>query len=404
MTRRTDVIVVGAGLSGLTVAHRLARADVRVSVLEARDRLGGRAWRLPVGDAFFDAGCEALDHEHTALRKLGDEVGVPVFEAPAWEPDSQELGLERSELELVEEFEREVQALAARVDPNHPEEVEDAATLDAQTIARWLEERGASARVLDAAETRISVASSSVPTAQMSLLAYAAKLAAGAAPTGLRLRFRGGPSALVAGLGEQLSGRVRVGAAVAAVDDEGGSVAVRLADGTIERATHAVIAVPLTLQRALRFSPPLPEHRRRALAEARYGHVVKEAALFAEPPELPLPSLSQSGVVYQSPEESRLVIRFAGSDAARMAVDLASLAGHRPAAHEAVDWLQERWSGGSYLILGPGHLLTWGRRLAEAVGQIHFAGAERSTTRSYMEGAVRGGEEAAAELLGALAG
>jgi monoamine oxidase len=384
------------------VAYRLARADVRVSVLEARERLGGRAWRVPVGDAFFDAGCEALDHEHTALRKLGEEVGVPVVEAPAWEPEWAEL--DGPDRELLDEFEREIQALAARVDPDHPEELEAAGALDHQTLAGWLEERGASARVLDAAETRISVASSSVPTAEMSLLAYAVKLAAGAAPTGLRLRFRGGPSALVAGLGERLSRPVRLEAAVVAIDDDGGSVAVRLADGTIERASRVVLALPLTLQRALRFDPPLPEHRSRALAEARYGHVVKEAALFAAPPERGLPNLSRSGVLYLSTEDPRLVIRFAGAGAARTTVDLGRLAGRRPAAQVAVDWSQERWSAGSYLILGPGQLLTWGRRLAAPHGRIHFAGAERSTLRSYMEGAVRGGEEAAAELLGALAG
>ena len=62
-------------------------------------------------------------------------------------------------------------------------------------------------------------------------------------------------------------------------------------------------------------------------------------------------------------------------------------------------WSSEPWSRGTYLILGPGHLTTWWRRLADPLGKIHFAGAERSTLPSYMEGAVRAGEDAAAEIL-----
>jgi monoamine oxidase len=50
---RRSVIVVGAGLSGLTAAYRLERADVDVVVLEARERGGGRAWRHPDAEATY---------------------------------------------------------------------------------------------------------------------------------------------------------------------------------------------------------------------------------------------------------------------------------------------------------------------------------------------------------------
>jgi monoamine oxidase len=402
MTRAADVLVIGAGFSGLTAAYRLERAGVDVRVLEARDRTGGRAWRIAVGDASFDAGCEALDHQHAALLGLADEVGVAVDEVPAWTTQSSE-GAD-PELELFRELEREVYSLAARVDPNHPEDVDGAATLDRQTLAGWLEDRGASRRVLEEAEMSISIGSSSVPTSEMSLLGYATKMAAGAAPTGLKLRFAGGPSVVVARLAEALEGRIGLGAEVARIEDDGGGVAVWLANGTVERGKRAVVAIPLTLQREVRFHPPLPEHRRRALAEARYGDVVKEAALFDTAPDVLVPAISADGFVYRSADEPRMLVRFAGAGAAGRKLDFRRLARTEPGAHAAVDWSRERWSRGSYLILGPGHLLSWGRRLAEPHGRVHFGGAERSTIKSYMEGAVRGGEEVAEEVLAALAG
>jgi monoamine oxidase len=402
MTGRRQVIVVGAGISGLTTAYRLAREGVDVEVFEARDRVGGRAWRIPVGEAAFDAGCEALDHEHATLLRVADEVGVATLEAPAWEAEPP-LGLEGEDAELFQAFETEIASLAARIDPAHPEHVDGAGALDGQTLAGWLDEAGASAKVLRAAELWISIASSSVPLSRMSLLGYAAKLAAGAAPTGLRLRFEGGPSALAERLVEQLAGRIQLGRAVVAVGDDGTGVSLTLADGSAEHADHLVLAVPLTVQRELRFDPPLPEYRRLALEEACYGTVVKQAALVDGSGRLELPFLSEDGHIYRSAHEPNLVVRFGGADSATREFDFGRFLNEPPKAEASADWSQERWTRGSYVILGPGHLTSWGVRLGEPHGRVHFGGVERSTLKSYMEGAARGGEEVAAEVLEAVA-
>jgi monoamine oxidase len=394
------VIVVGAGLSGLTAAYRLAQANVDLLVLEARDRVGGRAWRLPVGDSFFEAGCEALDHEHHALRRLAGDVGVEVVEAPPWgakEPPE----LEEADLALFREFEAEIERLVSRVDPARPEDLEDAGRLDAQTLAGWLVDRGASQRLLAAVEALIAVGSSTVPTNEMSLLGYAAKLAAGAAPTGLRLRFVGGPTALAARLALELEGLIALGAAVTGFEQGDHRVVVMLEDGRAEEAERVVVAVPLTMQRMLGFDPPMPDVRRRALAEGRYGDATKEAALFADAPAV-APAATPEGVIYPSDENPHILIRFAGAEAAGRLADFSRLAGANPGAVAGVRWSRERWTGGTYLILGPGHLTTWWRRLGEPHGRIHFAGAERSNLPSYMEGAVRAGEDVAAEVLEAL--
>lgn len=387
-----EAVVVGAGLSGLTAAHRLAQAGVRVVVLEASSRIGGRAWRLEVSGLPFDAGCEALWETHARLLALADELDVPVHAGRPW------AGHGAPSPPVIQALEGEIAAHAARIDPAHPEELEGAAALDAQTLGGWLAEHGADEEALALAETRYAVASSTVPIGEMSLLAYAAKVAAGARPDAPALRLEGGPSALAGRLARDLDVRLR--SEVAALEQRRGVVRVGLRDGSELRARRALLAVPLTLQRLIRFDPPLEAHRQAALAEARYGDAVKAGYAFDEPPARELPELTAAGVLYRPDPAVPLLALFAGAGAARNASSFAFPEG-KPRAAAAVDWTAEPYARGSYLILGPGHLTSWGRRLAEPRGRLHFAGAEASDLPSFMEGAVRAGERAADEVLAA---
>ena len=54
--REVDAVVVGAGLAGLTAARFLVTTGMSVAVVEARDRVGGRTWSEPLGNATFDLG------------------------------------------------------------------------------------------------------------------------------------------------------------------------------------------------------------------------------------------------------------------------------------------------------------------------------------------------------------
>lgn len=74
------VIVLGAGLSGLTAAHLLSGQDVDVVVLEARDRLGGRIWtRQLAGNTPVEAGATWFGSQHQHFNKLLDHLGLKAF-------------------------------------------------------------------------------------------------------------------------------------------------------------------------------------------------------------------------------------------------------------------------------------------------------------------------------------
>ena len=76
-----DVVVVGAGLSGLTAAYRLVQQGISVLVLEAGDRVGGRTVNVDVGGvAVTDGGGQWIGALHTRMYALIEELGLSTFQ------------------------------------------------------------------------------------------------------------------------------------------------------------------------------------------------------------------------------------------------------------------------------------------------------------------------------------
>ena len=79
-TRQAEIIIVGAGLAGLTAARTLAKAGVDVVVLEARDRVGGRTYSRPASDGtLLDLGGQWIGPTQDHLAALAEEVGATTF-------------------------------------------------------------------------------------------------------------------------------------------------------------------------------------------------------------------------------------------------------------------------------------------------------------------------------------
>jgi monoamine oxidase len=157
------VVVVGAGLAGLTAAYRLAQAGVPVRVFESRDRAGGRCW---TARGFADGqtaehGGEFIDSRHVHLLGLADELGLEVDDLwEAWVPGSiwptwldgavvpsREVQAQLDPIAAAVELEaRRIGVIADGREPStraisYGTATPEAMELDARSMAEWLDER-----------------------------------------------------------------------------------------------------------------------------------------------------------------------------------------------------------------------------------------------------------------------
>jgi monoamine oxidase len=219
---------------------------------------------------------------------------------------------------------------------------------------------------------------------------------------------------------------VRLEAPVKKIEVAGDKVAATTPAGQFE-ARQMIVAVPPLLAGRIEYEPALPYWRDQLTQRAPMGSVIKCQAVYAEPfwrndglSGQATGDGAGSRVVFDNtpPDGSPGILlafvegdeaRRLGRDSAkvRRQVVLDSLGRYfGPRAVQAddfleLDWQQEKWTGGCYgTLFGPNVWTRYGHALREPVGPIRWAGTETAPTwAGYMDGAVRSGEQAAAEVL-----
>ncbi len=430
-----DVLVIGAGASGLAAARALADAGRRVIVLEARDRIGGRVWTDRTFAAIpVERGAEFIHGEQADTWALVRQAGLRTESFLRWQGRrvvtedgrlaSDELLHARPDLQPVFTLE---QQLTAYQGPDC-------------SLADWLAANDYSPLAAHIADLRMAHSNCATPaTISMAELAHELKIA-DKGPGDFHILD--GYDRALALLADRLD--IRLGTAVTKIqwNQEGvtiqtrrpgdkepaeqidRSLALNLPVSLSLQARHAIITLPLALLKAdaVTFDPPLSQAKQHAIDSLTMAPAMKLLLRFEErfwDAEMTfLTGRDPVPVWWTVRRDAPLLIGFiTGPRAARLAAHgpeaaleqgiaaLTAIFGAAPrrlfAAGEVVDWAADEWARGGYSSVPPG---AHGQRavLAQPAGALHFAGEATvfANNPATVHGALHSGRRAAGEIIG----
>jgi monoamine oxidase len=449
--RRRDVVVVGAGIAGLSAARAIRKAGRSVVVLEARGRVGGRTLNEKIGKGeVVEIGGQWVGPGQTHVLSMIDELGLETFDTY---DDGKSIYYRDGTLTqytgiippvsggvLVEILTAitDLNAKAAAVPVEEPWNAPQAEEWDSITLATYLDGLELSTEARDVVELGITSVFAVEPR-DTSLLFTALYIAmAGADFNNLinteggaqERRIVGGSQRISLEMAKQLGRAVKLRRPVKVMRTSRGRVDVRAGSDTWS-AKRAIVSVPPALIGGIRFDPPLPAARAQYDQRFPMGTVIKCMAVYDAPfwredglngmttsDQGPVkltydnsPPDGSPGVLLGFVEGQDARDLLGASDAARKDAVVecfvryfGNQAQSRMTGYVEKSWAADPWSRGCYGgVMAPGAIVGFPGIARAPVGRIHWAGTETAVEwGGYMDGAIESGQRAAAEVLAAL--
>lgn len=450
-----DVVVVGAGLAGLTAARQLHKAGKSVLVLEARDRVGGRCFSRSIGKGASDVanmGATFVGPTQLKIQALMSELGIGKFPTYAtgklmWyengkgtpytgtiPPASDPVAV----IQLGTITLPQIDNMAKTVPLDAPWTAPNAAQWDSMTVDTWAQQNiqlaeGRSLFAL-AVEAVLSVEPRDVSMLYFLMYVHAAgdvnSLIANAGAGGAQdFRVSGGTQGIAIKMAHQLGNRVRLRHTVLEID-QGSRGATVHTKSLSAKCKRVIVAIPPHLAGRIYYPQGLTAMRTQLTQRMPIGSLIKTIAVYDRPfwrdQGLNGQANSDQGPVKVTFDASPasgtpgVLLGFVDGDDARQLSDspasvrkkaalesyvryFGSAAGS-PRTYFDTVWERENYTQGCPVGLTPPGVLTeYGPAIRQPVGRVHWAGTETATVwTGYMDGAVQSGQRAASEVLAEL--
>jgi pseudooxynicotine dehydrogenase len=423
-----DVVVVGGGFAGVTAAREAAQAGLSVTLLEARDRIGGRTWTASWAghDIEYGGGWVHWHQPHTFSEVTRAGVGVVLSHDPdvaGWY-----VGDERRTGGIADR-----DAIANRGWDRFVEGVDDALPnphdpVLAIDLLRRFDDMTIAERI---AELRLDEETHDVLWAELESLAHAPLEDAGAVSvlrwhalsgyslkltqyTGGRVTLGTGTRGLVEAIASQARFETRLETPVAAVRQRGDRVEVETRGGELVEASVAVVAVPLNTLHAIEFEPGLSEGKLAGIALGQSSRGIKifvhaDGDPISQNTIRPRHPFGYLDTEWVEPDGTQILIGFGidaescdatDTDGVQRAMD-EIIPGYRVVGATAHDWLADEFAQGTWAIHRPGW---YGRHYAEMrrpEGRVLLAGSDLAAGwAGFIDGAIESGLRAGAWVRG----
>lgn len=445
---KKSIIIIGAGLAGLTAARTLKKEGYAIKVLEARDRVGGRnkAHILPDGTV-LEMGGQWIGPGQTRMYDLCEELGLEVYPTyntgknvvyfggkralmGSGKDDAPKLNI-FTLLELARAF-KKLEKYSKSINLKQPWQHPKAKEWDGQSFETWIKQN----LYTKQAKNYFRIVAEAVFSAEatdFSFLHFLFYIKAGAGLASLigveggaqKDRVVGGTQQISIKLAEILGEDVLLNCPVDRVEqlEEGVKVWSGQQSWTAQK---VIVALPPTLAGRLNYTPPLPALRDQLTQRIPAGSVIKMMVIYKTPfwrkMGLTGQAVSDIGPVKitfdNSPQDEHIgvLLGFMEANDGRKATEwteaereqktigcLATYFGEQAKDYTSYieqDWMAEAYTRGCYGgHFTPGVWTAFGNKLKAPIGNIHWAGAETAEEwNGYMEGAVRSGERVAAEI------
>lgn len=436
MSEIYDALVIGAGFAGLTAARDLAKDGKTVLIVEARDRIGGRAWYRPFAgtDFFIEMGGNWVDPDgNEALMAEVTRYGVALSESPRAENHVSLLDgvlshaacpISADDELALKGFVEEASAQVRRIDSALALDLQDVADLDVP-LGSYLDGFGLSAtlRELMGAWIRQETGCHESQISAVHLMSWIPNLnddvlAIGGTPTH---RFAAGTSDLLQRMLDDSGAELRLSTPVKSVTQTAEYVEARTHDGDLIRARGAVIALPLNCLPDITFEPALSPDKVAGVAMGQSGAAKKLWALVTGlPPKLlaigehaePIDVFFTDYPAEETGLGGDLVVGFSTQERPLDILDRddveTAVRRYIPEAGvlavDGYDWLADPYSKGTWCAAPAGLLSKYASALEATEGRLVFAGSDIAHAfRGWMEGAVATGRVAATRLSAILA-